>query len=80
MHDGCSAEFADGKQVVDKVRMMGFAGQPLPMPLPMDCRNCGKGFEMASFETACPECGAVHGVTPCHAFDPENVLSAGVGY
>ena len=24
MHDGCPAEFADGKQVVDKVRMMGF--------------------------------------------------------
>ena len=80
MHDGCSAEFEDGKQVVDKVRMMGFASQPMPMPLTLDCKICGKPFEMETFEANCPECGAVHGVTPCHAFDPDNVQSAGVGY
>ncbi len=80
MHEGCSAEFADGKQVVDKVRMMGFSPQPLPMALPVDCRECGMSFEMTTFETRCPECGSVHAVTPCHAFDPANVLSAGVGY
>ncbi|WP_417348815.1 hypothetical protein [Ferrimonas sp.] len=80
MHDGCSAQFENGKQVVDKVRMMGFASAPMPMPLTPNCKNCGKPFEMETFETACPECGAVHAVTPCHAFDPENVQSAGVGY
>ena len=80
MHQGCSGEFADGKQVVDKIRMMGFAPQPLPMAMNIKCGHCGTDFEMETFETACPQCNAVHGVTPCHAFDPANVLSAGVGY
>ncbi len=80
MHDGCSGSFTDGKQVVDKVRMMGFAGQPMPVPLQVSCALCDKPFEMTRFETSCPECGAVHAVTPCHAFDPANVMSAGKGY
>lgn len=80
MHDGCSAKFEDGKQLVDKVRMMGFSSQPMPMSLTLNCRNCDKPFEMETFEAACPECTAIHAVTPCHAFDPDNVLSAGVDY
>lgn len=80
MHEGCSGDFSDGKAIVDKVRMMGFSPQPLPIPLPISCVQCGKPFEMATFETECPDCGAVHGVTPCHAFDPINVKSAGIGY
>lgn len=80
MHEGCSAQFVDGKEVANKVRMMGFSAQPLPMPMTLDCHNCGKEFEMVNFETACPECQAVHAVTPCHAFDPENVSCAGVAY
>ena len=80
MHDGCSGSFESGKQIVDKVRMMGFSTQYLPMPLQVLCGNCDKSFQMEKFEEVCPECGAVHAVTPCHAFDPANVMSAGVGY
>ncbi|MDC7223329.1 MAG: hypothetical protein PQJ60_06275 [Spirochaetales bacterium] len=80
MHDGCSGSFENGKQVVDKVRAMGFAGQPMPMPMELKCVECGKDFEMTSFEDKCPSCGMVYGVTPCHAFDPNNVMPAGVDY
>ncbi len=80
MHEGCSGSFTDGKQVVDKVRMMGFADQPMPMPMEIECVECGGRFEMASFEDKCPECGMVYGVTPCHAFDPANVMAAGKEY
>ena len=80
MHDGCSGSFEDGRQVVDKVRMMGFAQQFMPIPLTVACKNCGVEFEMETFESTCPSCKCVHAVTPCHAFDPENVSSAGIGY
>ena len=80
MHDGCSGSFTDGKEVVDKVRMMGFAGQFMPMALTIKCGVCDGSFEMATFEAKCPECGAVHAVTPCHAFDPANVMTAGKDY
>lgn len=79
MHDGCSGSFESGKQVVDKVRMMGFSSQYMPVPLRMKC-ECGHTFDMMTFEDQCPECGMVFGVTPCHAFDPDNVMTAGVGY
>jgi len=80
MHDGCSGSFEDGRQVVDKVRMMGFDRQFMPMPLDVACGGCGKVFTMETFEAACPDCRTVHGVTPCHAFDPGNVQAAGVDY
>ncbi len=80
MHEGCAGTFENGKQVVDKVRMMGFAEQYMPMPMEMECVECGKGFEMETFEGKCPECGMVYGVTPCHAFDPANIMAAGKNY
>jgi phage FluMu protein Com len=80
MHDGCSGSFTDGKQVVDKVRMMGFSNQFMPMAMTVKCAVCDKDFEMETFEAQCPECKAVHAVTPCHAFDPIHVMSAGKGY
>lgn len=80
MHDGCSGNFENGQEVVDTVRMMGFAGMPLPIPLPVSCHNCTEGFVLATFEYRCPSCGCVHAVTPCHAFDPDNVVSVGVDY
>ncbi len=80
MHDNCSGTFQNGKDVVDKVRMMGFASQPMPMPLPIKCENCQKEFEMQTFEDSCPECKMVYAVTPCHAFDPANVMAAGIEY
>jgi hypothetical protein len=80
MHDGCAGQFENGRQVVDKVRMMGFAAQPMPMPLQVHCVACHVTFEMAHFEDRCPECDMVYGVTPCHAFDPASVMAAGIGY
>ena len=80
MHDGCSGSFDNGKQVVNKVRQMGFSEQPMPMPLEIHCVECDKTFEMENFEDKCPHCNMVYGVTPCHAFDPSNVQAAGVDY
>lgn len=80
MHSGCSGSFENGKQVVDKIRMMGFASQPMPMPLVIECEACNKTFEMNNFEDKCPNCGMVYGVTPCHAFDSSNVMAAGKDY
>jgi len=80
MHDGCSGSFENGKQTVDKVRMMGFSNQYMPMPLKVVCGECNNTFEMNTYEGKCTNCGSVHGVTPCHAFDPENVQSAGKDY
>ena len=80
MHDGCNGSFEDGMQVVDKVRQMGFSPQPMPMPLELSCVECGKTFEMVTFEDSCPHCEMVYGVTPCHAFDPNNVQAAGIKY
>lgn len=78
-HDGCAGSFENGRQVVDKVREMGFSVQYLPVPLEIKC-SCGNEFRMDTFESVCDKCGMVHGVTPCHAFDANNVKEAGVGY
>lgn len=79
MHEGCSGSFENGKQVVDKIRMMGFDKQFMPMPHQIKC-ECEKEFEMDKFEGKCPHCGMVFGVTPCHAFDPDNIMPAGKDY
>ena len=46
MHDGCSGSFDNGKQMADKVRMMGFNIQSMPMPLNIKCENCETDFEI----------------------------------
>ena len=80
MHDGCAGSFETGKQVVDKVRTMGFAEQVMPMPLDIKCEECGTDFSMETFESKCPKCEMVYGVVPCHAFDVANVAQAGINY
>ena len=80
MHDGCAGTFETGKQVVDKIRMMGFNGQMMPMPMEIKCGNCETEFTMEQFESKCPQCNMVYGVTPCHAFDAENIMAAGIDY
>lgn len=80
MHDGCSGSFENGKEVADKVRMMGFSLQAMPMPLNIKCENCEEEFTMEKFEDKCPKCDMVYAVTPCHAFDPGNVQPAGIDY
>ncbi|MBI9035373.1 MAG: hypothetical protein JEZ03_12975 [Bacteroidales bacterium] len=77
MHEGCSGSFENGQQVVSKVRQMGFSEGFMPMPMDIVCQDCGKTFSMETFEAKCPECNMVYGVTPCHAFDPANVMAAG---
>ena len=77
MHDGCGGSFTNGREVVNKLRMMGFSSGPLPAPFTLACHHCGEQMQMTTFEFACPRCGAVHGVTPCHAFSPHSVQCAG---
>ncbi|MEC9492907.1 hypothetical protein [Flexistipes sp.] len=79
MHEGCSGSFENGKEVVNKIRMMGFNMQYVPMPFDYKC-TCGEEFMYETFEMNCPACGMTYGVTPCHAFDPANVMAAGRGY
>jgi hypothetical protein len=79
MHEGCSASFTSGKQVVDKVRMMGFSSQRIPSPLTFSCTSCGQEVVMEHFETAC-QCRMVYGVTPCHSFSADHVQAAGIDY
>lgn len=80
MHEGCSGTFENGKQVVDKIRMMGFANMPMVMPLHIKCEECGEEFVMKTHEGKCPKCNMVYGVTPCHAYDPKYVMAAGKDY
>lgn len=79
MHDGCAGKFENGKEVIDKLRMMGFSEGSMPMPITFEC-ECGEEVEMDTFEFKCPSCGMVYGVTPCHAFDPNNIMPAGKDY
>ncbi len=76
MHDGCLGNFSSGKEVLNKVRSMGFSTGLMPIPLEINC-DCGHTFEMTTFESICPNCDMVYAVTPCHAFDAENVMKAG---
>lgn len=76
MHDGCSGKFENGKEVLDKVRMMGFSEQLMPVPAYIQCVDCGDSFTMDTFEYRC-SCGMTYAVTPCHAFDAANIMAAG---
>ncbi len=80
MHDGCMGAFGSGKQMVDKIRAMGFNEQYMPMPFTIHCSNCESDFTMETFESMCPNCRMVFGVTPCHAFDMANIMPAGIDY
>lgn len=80
MHDGCTGSFGDGRQVVDKIRMMGFNTRPMPMEVRLKCVECDKEFEMTHLETKCPHCNMVYGVTPCSTSNPERIQAAGIDY
>ena len=67
----------DGIEVVEKLRMMGFSNKPMPVPAVFTCKECNTEIVMDTFEYECPHCGMVYAVTPCHAFDVANILSAG---
>ncbi len=80
MHDGCSTAFENGKEIVDKIRVMAFNTSPVAAPLKIECTNCDAVFEMTTMESACPSCQMVYGVTPCHSNSAEFVKPAGVNY
>ena len=80
MHDGCSGAFESGKQIVDKIRMMGFNTNFLQAPLSINCSNCDTIFLMETHESQCPSCRMVYGVTPCHSHSVQFVKAAGVNY
>ncbi len=77
MHDGCSGSFENGLQILQKVRMMGFSVQPMPVPAYFKCHECDEDLQMTTHEYECPSCGTIYAVTPCHAFDASNILAAG---
>jgi len=80
MHNGCSGDHESGKQIVDKIRMMGFNSSPLEAPLEITCTNCDTIFQMERMESSCSSCGMVYGVTPCHANSAQFVKAAGINY
>ncbi len=80
MHDGCSGAFESGKQIVDKIRMMGFNATPLASALEINCSSCHNIFQMEVMESQCPTCGMVYGVTPCHSHSSEFVKAAGIKF
>ena len=80
MHDGCSGSFQNGRQIADRVRMMGYDDMPLPNPLEIDCVNCSGSFKMQTMVSHCPACNMVYAVTPCHSHSPEAVMPVGIGY
>lgn len=80
MHNGCSGAYESGKEIVDKIRMMGFNATPLASALEIDCSNCDNHFQMEIMESQCPSCGMVYGVTPCHSHSSEFAKAAGVNY
>ncbi len=80
MHHDCTGNFENGKQIADKVRMMGFGNRTIPVPLEITCKNCDETFRMETMISSCPACKMVYAVTPCHAQSAENVMPAGIGY
>ena len=63
--------------VVEKLRMMGFNEQLMPIPAQFICEECNNEITMDTFEYKCPHCRTIYAVTPCHAFDVENIMCAG---
>ena len=80
MHDDCGNAFQSGKQIVDKIRSMGFNANPLGAELKIKCTNCDAVFQMVYMESQCPSCKMVYGVTPCHSHSAQFVKAAGVDY
>ena len=64
--------------MLQKVRMMGFSGMPLPVAAPIACGGCGATFTMTHFETPCDGCGMIHAVTPCSVHDPAAIRPTGI--
>lgn len=79
MSEGCEGSLGKGREVIDLVRTKGFSDKAMDNPLEISC-ECGRTFQMETFESRCPDCGTVYGVTPCHSDSVENVRSGGKDY
>lgn len=80
MQNLCSDPNQSGREIVDKIRMMGFNTSPVAAPFEINCSHCGKKFTMDFMESQCPSCKMVYGVTPCQAHDSASVKPAGIEY
>ena len=49
----------------------------MPIPAQFICEECNNEITMDTFEYKCPHCRTIYAVTPCHAFDVENIMCAG---
>lgn len=78
-NDGCAPDLNDGKAVVNKVRQVGVGNGMLEVAHEVEC-TCGETFKMHRYETACPNCNMVYGVTPCSSHDKNNIKAAGINY
>jgi len=78
-NDGCAPDLNDGKAIVNKVRQVGVKDGVLEVAHEVEC-ECQTVFQMEHFETHCPNCGMVYGVTPCSSHDKKNIKPAGIGY
>ncbi len=76
--------FATGRDLVEFVlKAHGGAIAVSPVPnggLATTCQGCGSGFLLATFVQACPECSAVHAVSPPRATEPAAIQFAGAGF
>lgn len=78
-NDGCAPDLTDGKAIVDKVRKVQVSNGELAVPFIIEC-ECSQQFLMKTFESRCPNCGMVFGVTPCSSNDKNNIKAAGIDY
>lgn len=75
----CGCEFENGQAVADKVRMKGFADNPMPTPATINC-SCGKTYTKLKLIDNCPNCGMTYAVTPCSADEHKYIVPAGLNY
>lgn len=80
MHEGCTGSFDSGKEIIDKIRMMGFNRREMPSSVNIECVECRNDFVMTHLETKCSNCGMVYGITPCSTDYPDRIKAAGINY
>jgi hypothetical protein len=78
-NDGCAPDLNNGKAIVDKVRLVQVSNGVMEQPFVIEC-ECGQPFTMRTFESRCPNCDMVYGVTPCSSHTKENIKPAGIDY
>jgi len=80
IHHGFIEEFRSEKQVEQKSWRMDVSHQLMPMPMTMTMvfKNGKENSALKSFEDECPDCSMVYAVTPCLAYDPENIMASGL--